>query len=1148
MDDFFGLSMTTIMFILLGILGVAFATIGYVIVRSRVMFMMGLRNIPRRMGQTVLIVIGLMLSTLIISAAFTTGDTVDYSLTEQSYTLLGHVDEAVFRQGDEDAPSQIRSTMPAEAVEELRSAVAQDPNIDGYLPMYFEQVPVVNPRSSQSEPLIQLAGLDASAQEGFPDVISTTTGELLEIASLDPSELYMNESAAEELDTRAGDVVNIYALGQPYEFDVVDIVEDRFVTGVGDFGANEGMVTNIETVQRIFQNEGAVSAVGVSNVGGVRDSLDLSADVVSTIESAILRLGYAAPDQSNNQVALDVNDTKAELIENSEEAGNFLASFFLIFGLFSVGAGILLVVMIFVMLAAERRSEMGMARAIGTKRSHLVQMFMAEGMAYNVISAMVGAGIGILVSFGITAVMNQIFSEFGFNITPYVTVRTIVISYSLGVVLTFLTVVFSSWRVSNLNIVAAIRDIREDEAANPEEKTVFGFARGLLNASSAGFFSLTAFVLAGRLSDAATPLMLLALIGLVGPFLYVLRGSRFSLPAGEREFASKESIPLWPLFLVVTIPFYGVSILITWLTRDRRPRTVPAWLLVAGAIFVPLGLVLTAMQDRDKKIAWAPGIGTFCIALGVIFIEWGLVVDGAFGFAFGFSILALGIAMITRFFGVPARLAFTSTAVLLLLLWGLTAGSRLEFLFGQLNGNEEMFFLSGVALVTASTFIFMYNADMALAVVSRLGGSFTTILPALRTAIAYPLANKFRTGMTMAMISLVVFALTMMSTFNLNFEKIFLADEARGGWDVTVDENPNNPIASVSEALAAEGSDVQDSFRAEGRVGIADESIVAEIRPAATPGGLPTIEWRDYPVRSADQQFIDGGNIPLQARAVGFDSDEEVWQALKTRDDVAIVDGFTTSGGGGVFDGDPFVIEGIDDDATEFEPIRLRIADDVRDVGTDVEVIGVVDFGASQSFFGIFVTDAVFSEVFGEPELSRHFIGLENPDESTEVAREIEAALFTVGAQSDSLKDLVEESQSLSTNFFRLMQGFMALGLFVGIAAVGVIAFRTVVERRQQIGMLRAIGYKKSTVALSFLLESSFIALLSVLSGIGLAIWLSYFLVTADDFPGDGSAYYVPWFQLIIIGGFTFFASVIMTIIPSRQAASVPTAEALRYE
>ena len=61
------------------------------------MFLIGVRNIPRRVAQTVLIIIGLMLSTLIISAAFTTGDTVDHSITKMVYDSYGHVDETVQR-------------------------------------------------------------------------------------------------------------------------------------------------------------------------------------------------------------------------------------------------------------------------------------------------------------------------------------------------------------------------------------------------------------------------------------------------------------------------------------------------------------------------------------------------------------------------------------------------------------------------------------------------------------------------------------------------------------------------------------------------------------------------------------------------------------------------------------------------------------------------------------------------------------------------------------------------------------------------------------------------------------------------------------------------------------------------------------------
>ncbi len=114
---------------------------------------------------------------------------------------------------------------------------------------------------------------------------------------------------------------------------------------------------------------------------------------------------------------------------------------------------------------------------------------------------------------------------------------------------------------------------------------------------------------------------------------------------------------------------------------------------------------------------------------------------------------------------------------------------------------------------------------------------------------------------------------------------------------------------------------------------------------------------------------------------------------------------------------------------------------------------------------------------------------------------------------------------------------------------MGVVAFRSVVERRQQIGMLRAIGYKRGTVALSFLMESSFISLLGILSGIGLAVLLASFLLRSDEFDAIGiSSVYIPWGQISLIGLFAFLATLVMTYIPSRQAASVPIAEALRYE
>jgi putative ABC transport system permease protein len=124
----------------------------------------------------------------------------------------------------------------------------------------------------------------------------------------------------------------------------------------------------------------------------------------------------------------------------------------------------------------------------------------------------------------------------------------------------------------------------------------------------------------------------------------------------------------------------------------------------------------------------------------------------------------------------------------------------------------------------------------------------------------------------------------------------------------------------------------------------------------------------------------------------------------------------------------------------------------------------------------------------------------------------------------------------------------MALGLLVGVAALGVISTRAVVERRQQIGVLRAIGYQKSMVGWSFVLESSFIALLGILIGVGLGLVLSFNFVQFIAADTPTVRWSVPWLQIGGIVLLAYVVSLLTTIMPARQAAQIYPAEALRYE
>jgi len=129
-----------------------------------------------------------------------------------------------------------------------------------------------------------------------------------------------------------------------------------------------------------------------------------------------------------------------------------------------------------------------------------------------------------------------------------------------------------------------------------------------------------------------------------------------------------------------------------------------------------------------------------------------------------------------------------------------------------------------------------------------------------------------------------------------------------------------------------------------------------------------------------------------------------------------------------------------------------------------------------------------------------------------------------------------------------MFQAFMALGLFVGIAALGVIAFRSVVERRQQIGMLRAIGYQTESISLTFMLESGFIALMGILSGVVGGVIVSRNLFTTGQFSGSGVDFVMPWSEVLVFVAVALVISLFMTWWPSRAASRVPVADALRYE
>jgi putative ABC transport system permease protein len=299
-------------------------------------------------------------------------------------------------------------------------------------------------------------------------------------------------------------------------------------------------------------------------------------------------------------------------------------------------------------------------------------------------------------------------------------------------------------------------------------------------------------------------------------------------------------------------------------------------------------------------------------------------------------------------------------------------------------------------------------------------------------------------------------------------------------------------------------------------------------------------------VIAADDAFLSMPESVLDARADGYESDRDVLEAVQADETLALLDASVAGEDENyTYDWEPNL--GVKDDS--FEPFLVEFRDSETSAAREITVVGVLASKLDNRIAsGLYVNEESYRGVFGEPSYERAYIRLHDGVSAGSAARDIEASLSTAGVQADSIQELLDDSAAQDKAFTRMFQAFMTLGLFVGVAALGVIAFRSVVERRQQIGMLRAIGYQSNTVALTFVLESGFIAVMGILSGVVGGTIVSQNLFTTGQFSEANVDFAMPWMEVFMFVAFAAVVSLLMTWWPSRRAAGVPVADALRYE
>ena len=1133
MEKLFGVEMSAIAGVLSAILVLVIASLALLALRRPVFFKLGLRPIPRRRAQSILIVLGLMLATLIITAAFVTGDTLSHSIRTVAIEGMGEIDE-VIQVGSRSADL---SYFKMARYESLAAQLADYPLVDRLLPAIGESAPVVNATRRSSLRSIGVIGLRPEdiwvlPREEFMD----SAGQLLALEALGANEVYLNAAAAEALGAAPGDTLELYVGSHPKDFTV---------RGIAAQGESPRLLVSLRQAQRMFNQHDKINMIVVSNLGDAlggaahseavtthlrgllsdpkiagqlyaflkRDpavaqalrsaaeraegntqadllalatglqagslspatsSLLADEDIAERVQSILADNAWGSEPQRDrlsrlfgDLSELVVDDSKRDTLDTGELAASAFTTIFIVAGLFGITAGLVLIFLIFVMLAAERKSEMGMARAIGAQRGRLVEMFVFEGTAYDLAAAAVGVALGVVTGLIIAVTLGQAFAGVGFTISPSVSIISLVVSYSLGMLVTFATVLFSASRVSHLNIVSAIRDL-------PEPPHPPSYLRDRL----------------------------------LAPLRAIADGFRAFF-----HLRPLRALRHWLIGLPVSL------LRLVWLGFTRGPLTLL------------LGLLLTSAGLQSASAA-AYGTGVSFVIIGGALVLRGLLRPL-------FRQLARG----RNAADLLDRVTYTLMGLTLTVFWSLP-NKFLEDKLGvpELSGGAEMLFISGILIVFGAVLVVMYNTDLLLRLILLILGRSPRFAPVLRMAIAYPLSNRYRTGMTIGIFAVIIFSVIFMATlFKMNEIVLTDTDQFTGGFDLRVNYSSNNPVEELSRAIAR-----QASLRP------ADYAVIASLitQPVEVKQGQAG-RWAGYQIQAVDNAFLESVEYGIGVMAEGYTTAAEIWEAVREERGYAVVDRLAVpsrSTTNIVIGGPEFSLEGVYLEDKTMQPVRLEVREPNSEATLEVTVIGVLEQSAITGYGLITSQETVEKGLNIELPRPTYYIRLAEGVDPGSTSAALESVFLRNGLESVDLIKELRDAMASQLVFQQLLLGFMTVGLVVGVAALGVISTRAVVERRQQIGMLRALGFQREMVSWVFLIESSFVALLGIVLGVGLALIPASQMITDMTADIPGLTFQVPWTEIAIVSGLTFAMTLLTTWLPAVQASQIPPAEALRYE
>jgi putative ABC transport system permease protein len=222
------------------------------------------------------------------------------------------------------------------------------------------------------------------------------------------------------------------------------------------------------------------------------------------------------------------------------------------------------------------------------------------------------------------------------------------------------------------------------------------------------------------------------------------------------------------------------------------------------------------------------------------------------------------------------------------------------------------------------------------------------------------------------------------------------------------------------------------------------------------------------------------------------------------------------------------------------------------------QVIGVLKqfkfFGGTNERHMIIPFTTAQKRIFGNERVNRFFVMADMPENVGEVTQQLRYVMRRQHEHADEFEISTGESQIEQFNrvvfiLKAVAGGIAGISLLVGGIGIMNIMLVSVTERTREIGIRKAVGAKRRTILIQFLLEAIVLCLfgggLGILFGIGLGSGLSAYIKSLTQVP----------FESVVTPGLMIFAvmysaaiGLFFGVYPAYRASKLDPIEALRFE